>query len=134
MNYHSNPASNLKNGAELLLRGGSLLNISCNNCGGVQIRYKDKIICINCGLESTENKNNVNVSATTSQEQELDRKKETHGETTPYNTIFEFDKIIIQKVSNLLNSLKNDDDPTSQVIKIDLINKYLEILDRIRKI
>lgn len=134
MIYNSNPTPNLKNGAELLLKGGSLLNTSCNNCGGVQIRYKERIICINCGLEVGEKKETDNIETSNPTRQDLGRTKEmTNDVKILYETISRYDKIILRKLSYLFTSLKDEEDLLSQNIKIDLIIKYLDILERIKK-
>jgi len=43
--------SKLKEAASLLTKGGTLINEPCRRCHGVQVKFKDKIICINCGNE-----------------------------------------------------------------------------------
>jgi uncharacterized Zn finger protein (UPF0148 family) len=43
--------SKLKEAASLLTKGGTLINEPCSRCHGVQVKFKDKIICINCGNE-----------------------------------------------------------------------------------
>ena len=40
---------NLKNGAEFLLKGGTLLSEPCEKCNGIQIKKNDEIKCIICG-------------------------------------------------------------------------------------
>lgn len=42
-------SANLKEAASLLTRGGTLINDPCGLCNGVQVKYRDRIICINCG-------------------------------------------------------------------------------------
>ena len=42
---------NLKEAASLLTKGGTLINDPCNLCSGVQVKFRDRIICINCGNE-----------------------------------------------------------------------------------
>ena len=132
MNSNSNPTANLKNGAELLLKGGSLLKTSCNNCSGVQIRYKDKVICINCGLEITENSDVGN--SDTTQPHELSSLKKTNDINTLDFEKSGYDKIILGKISDLVTSIKDDNDLLSQKIKLDLIIKYLDIFERIQRI
>lgn len=132
MNSNSNPTANLKNGAELLLKGGSLLKTSCNNCSGVQIRYKDKVICINCGLEITENSDIGN--SDTTQPHELSSLKKTNDINTLDFEKSGYDKIILGKISDLVTSIKDDNDLLSQKIKLDLIIKYLDIFERIQRI
>lgn len=134
MIYNPNPTPNLKNGAELLLKGGSLLNTSCNNCGGVQIRYKDRIICINCGLEVAQNRESDNIETSNPTRQNLSNTKEiTNAVKTLDETISRYDKIILTKLSYLFTSLKDEEDILTQNIKVDLIIKYLDILERIQK-
>ena len=131
MNSSINNPSNLKTGADLLLKGGSLLDISCSNCGGVQIRYKTKITCINCGKETPEIKNDV---GTNSLDLHYEKNEAHENQSNPNIAISGFDKIIIQKISNLLDSLKDDNDLLNQSTKLELIIKYMEILEKILKI
>lgn len=133
MNSNSNPTANLKNGAELLLKGGSLLKTSCNNCSGVQIRYKDKVICINCGLEIIEN-SDIGNSNTTQPHEAGSLKKITNNINTLDAEKSGYDKIILGKISDLVTSIKDDNDLLSQKIKLDLIIKYLDIFERIQRI
>lgn len=44
---------NLKEAASLLTKGGTLINDPCNLCSGVQVKFRDKVICINCGNEKS---------------------------------------------------------------------------------
>lgn len=46
-------SANLKEAASLLTRGGTLINYPCDLCNGVQVKYRDKIICINCGNQKS---------------------------------------------------------------------------------
>jgi uncharacterized Zn finger protein (UPF0148 family) len=46
-------SANLKEAASLLTRGGTLINDPCDLCNGVQVKYRDKIICINCGNQKS---------------------------------------------------------------------------------
>ncbi|HJS64851.1 MAG TPA: Sjogren's syndrome/scleroderma autoantigen 1 family protein [Nitrososphaeraceae archaeon] len=131
MNSGINNPSNLKTGADLLLKGGSLLDIPCSNCGGVQIRYKTKITCINCGKETPEIKDHVDTNSLNLHY----KKNEAHENQLNSNiAIAGFDKIIIQKISNLFDSLKDDNDLLNQSTKLELIIKYIEILEKIPKI
>lgn len=131
MNSSINNPSNLKTGADLLLKGGSLLDIPCSNCGGVQIRYKTKITCINCGKETPEIKDHVDTNSLNLHY----KKNEAYENQLNSNiAIAGFDKIIIQKISNLFDSLKDDNDLLNQSTKLELIIKYIEILEKIPKI
>ena len=46
-------SANLKEAASLLTRGGTLINDPCDLCNGVQVKYRDSIICINCGNQKS---------------------------------------------------------------------------------
>ena len=48
--------SAIKNAAELLTRGASLINEACPKCRGVQVKFKEVITCINCGHEQKRSK------------------------------------------------------------------------------
>lgn len=37
--------------SEMLRKGATLLSEPCPRCGGVQIKYKDEVSCIICGVE-----------------------------------------------------------------------------------
>lgn len=40
---------NMKNAAEFLLKGGTLLSEPCEKCSGIQVKKNDEIKCIICG-------------------------------------------------------------------------------------
>ena len=46
-------SAKLKEAASLLTRGGTLINDPCDLCNGVQVKYRDDIICINCGNQKS---------------------------------------------------------------------------------
>jgi uncharacterized Zn finger protein (UPF0148 family) len=46
-------SANLKEAASLLTRGGTLINDPCDLCNGVQVKYRDNVICINCGNQKS---------------------------------------------------------------------------------
>jgi uncharacterized Zn finger protein (UPF0148 family) len=43
----------LKEAASLLTKGGTLINDPCDLCGSVQVMFRDKVICVNCGNEKS---------------------------------------------------------------------------------
>ena len=65
---------NLKEAASLLTKGGTLINDPCTLCSGVQVKFRDRIICINCGNEKgASNKSDSN-------QQEKQRRQLVHSE------------------------------------------------------
>ncbi|MGI9010102.1 MAG: Sjogren's syndrome/scleroderma autoantigen 1 family protein [Nitrososphaeraceae archaeon] len=137
--------NNIKSAADLLLKGGTLLSSSCAKCGGVQVRYKEETVCVSCGRKIKEMSNGLQQMEEEQQQQQQQQQqhsiqdshlpKESKVTTvfdsgitnTPYNT-----KIIIEKINFLITTLENDNDILIQDTKLDLILKYLEILDKLK--
>ena len=141
--------SNIKSAADLLLKGGTLLSDSCSKCKGVQVRYKDETICVSCGrkIKETTNKDVTQQQQQIEDEQQqqqqqqhsipdsnLSKKKEfkvptvfDSSITNPMNT-----KIITNKINFLITTLENENDILIQNTKLDLISKYLEVLDKLK--
>ncbi|HEY6657358.1 MAG TPA: autoantigen p27 domain-containing protein [Nitrososphaeraceae archaeon] len=138
---------NIKSAADLLLKGGTLLSDSCAKCKGVQVRYKDETICVSCGrkIKETTNKD------VTQQQQEQQIEDEQQQHSIPDSTISQkkkefkvptvFDssitntmntKIITDKINFLITTLENENDILIQNTRLDLISKYLEVLDKLK--
>jgi uncharacterized Zn finger protein (UPF0148 family) len=47
-------SAKLKEAASLLTKGGTLINEPCDLCNGVQVRFRNKVTCINCGNEKSQ--------------------------------------------------------------------------------
>ncbi len=140
--------SNIKSAADLLLKGGTLLSDSCSKCKGVQVRYKDETICVSCGrkIKETTNKDVTQQQQQIEDEQQqqqqqhsipdsnLSKKKEfkvpTVFDSSITNTMYT--KIITDKINFLITTLENENDILIQNTKLDLISKYLEVLDKLK--
>jgi UPF0148 protein len=117
--------ADIKNAAALLLKGGSLISEPCSKCGGVQVKFKETVTCVNCGVrqkisrtEMVENKQDKVVSIT---QPELMR-----SGLKPV-------AIIIQdKIMDLALEIKGETHLDSQEQKANLIERYLEILKKLR--
>ena len=139
-------SSNIKSAADLLLKGGTLLSNSCAKCGGVQVRYKEETVCVSCGRKIKEFTNKDGMTQQIEEEEEdqqeqnsiqdsdLSNKTEYKGPTVfdsrITNTIST--KIITDKINFLITTLENENDILIQNTKLDLISKYLEILDKLK--
>lgn len=139
-------SSNIKSAADLLLKGGTLLSESCAKCRGVQVRYKEETVCVSCGRIIKEKTNNDEMTKQIEEEQQqqpelppiqdfnLSKKKEfkvpTVFDSSITNTIST--KIITDKIDFLITTLENENDILIQNTKLDLISKYLEILDKLK--
>ena len=141
----SSESGNIKSAADLLLKGGTLLSKSCENCGGVQVRFKETIVCANCGRKIKE----LNVTQI-----EEEKKKKITGNNNSNSGLSQeikvqsiasdnsvdvklasYKRVIYKKITLLIASLENDnDDILVQNAKLDLISKYLDLLDKIKVI
>jgi uncharacterized Zn finger protein (UPF0148 family) len=144
--------SNIKSAADLLLKGGTLLSDSCAKCKGVQVRYKDETICVSCGrkIKETTNKNVTQDQQQQQQQQQIEDEQEQHSipnsnlskkKEFKVPTVFDSSitntmntKIITDKINFLITTLENENDILIQNTKLDLISKYLEVLDKLKMI
>ncbi len=116
MNHDS---GKLKDAASLLLRGATLLNDPCPSCAGVQVRFQNKNICINCcnmpdaGTQGSQRESNFN------------------NQKAKMITDKDLAKSVIQeKIMLLVQQLRDENDISSQKIKAELIELYLRILEK----
>jgi len=109
----------LKDAASLLLRGGTLINDPGPSCKGVQVRFQNENICINgCDPQDLVGKATRTESAVN--DQEVNR-----------NTNRRLAQSIIQeKIILLIQQLRDENDISAQMIKADLIESYLRILEK----
>jgi uncharacterized Zn finger protein (UPF0148 family) len=141
--------SNIKSAADLLLKGGTLLSDSCAKCKGVQVRYKDETICVSCGRKIKETTNKDVTQQQQQQQQQIEDEQEQHSipnsnlskkkkefkvppvfDSSINNTMNT--KIITDKINFLITTLENENDILIQNTKLDLISKYLEVLDKLK--
>lgn len=145
----SSEGGNIKSAADLLLKGGTLLSNSCENCGGVQVRFKENIICANCGRKIKElnvtqieeekkkkkitsnNNNNNNSNSGLSQEIKVQSTVDNSRDVK----LTSYKRVIYKKITLLIASLENGgDDILVQNAKLDLVSKYLDIFEKIKVI
>jgi uncharacterized Zn finger protein (UPF0148 family) len=142
----SSESGNIKSAADLLLKGGTLLSNSCENCGGVQVRFKEDIVCANCGRKIKElnvkqieeekkimsDNNNNNGNSGLSQEIKV---QSTSSDDSGNIKLASYTRVIYKKITLLIASLENDsDDILVQNAKLDLISKYFDVLHKIKVI
>lgn len=102
---------------ELLRKGGTLVSESCSACGGVQVKFSGKIVCVNCGKEEM-----IKVTET---------KKEAKTKVT--TEVADLKNIVLLKISELLPALKSATELNKQEDIVKLIKNYLEVLENIPK-
>ncbi len=145
-------SSNIKSAADLLLKGGTLLSESCAKCRGVQVRYKEETVCVSCGRIIKEKTNNDEMTKQIEEEQQQQQQQQQQPELPPIQdfnlskkkefkvpTVFDSSitntistKIITDKINFLITTLENENDILIQNTKLDLISKYLEVLDKLK--
>ncbi|HEX2406471.1 MAG TPA: autoantigen p27 domain-containing protein [Nitrososphaeraceae archaeon] len=143
----SESGDNIKSAADLLLKGGTLLSNSCENCGGVQVRFKENIVCANCGRKIKElnvtqieeekkkkstsnNNNNNNSDSGLSQAMEVKSTSDNNSKIK----LASYKRVIYKKITLLIASLENDSDILLQNTILDLISKYLDVFDKLKVI
>ena len=143
----SSEGGNIKSAADLLLKGGTLLSNSCENCGGVQVRFKENIICANCGrkikelnvTEIEEEKKKKKIKSNNNNNSNSGLSQEIKVQSTVDNSsdvkLTSYKRVIYKKITLLIASLENDgDDILVQNAKLDLVSKYLDIFEKIKVI
>ncbi len=114
--------SRIKTGASLLANGGTLTSEPCQKCGGVQVRLREKITCINCG-------NEVNI-ARTQPKAELDKADPARRSTLLTSAA----SLIEEKVALIASEVRVENDISMQGQKAELLEKYLGILEKIKNL
>lgn len=133
--------NNIKGAADLLLKGGTLLSTSCAKCGGVQVRYKEENVCVSCGRKIKDANNGTQqIEVEELQHQNQHSIKDSNlANVSKIPTVFDSSiskttntKIIIEKINFLISILENENDIIIQNTKLDLILKYLEVIDKLK--
>ncbi len=107
-------------GADLLRRGAALLREPCPKCGGLQLKYKDKMYCMNC--------DDLDAVLSPKPEQKAPEPKEVQAPT-----LSPLRKMIEEKLSAVSKQLDATTDVEEQARLLDLISKYVETLEKLKK-
>ncbi len=106
----------LKNAADFLLSGGTLLSEPCNKCSGIQIRKDDEIKCIICG-NTTLTENNTT--------KEVEKVVDS-------NYADQLREKIIKRLNDLLNNIGSDKNLVEEEQRLRVIDNYIRILEKIK--
>jgi uncharacterized Zn finger protein (UPF0148 family) len=106
----------LKNAAEFLLRGGTLLSEPCNKCSGIQVRKDNEIKCIICGNTYLPENN-----TTKKVEKIVDN-----------NNIDQLREKIRKRVNDLINITGSDKNLIEEEQRLRVIDNYIKILEKIQ--
>jgi UPF0148 protein len=107
---------NMKNAAEFLLKGGTLLSEPCEKCSGIQVKKNDEIKCIICGntISPADNK------------------------TKEIEKIVEFDyrnkmvEKIGKRLQELITGIGSDKNLAEEEQRLRVIDTYILILEKIK--
>ena len=100
--------------ADLLRRGATLLQEACPKCGGVQIKFKGKVYCLN------ETDLNELLSPPTAES--------PASQTSPSP----LRKLLEEKLASASKQLESATDVSEQSKLLDLISKYIETLEKLK--
>jgi len=120
--------SDMKDAVSFLLRGGSLLGAPCAMCNGVQIKYGNEIICINCGKQQPVDEISAKPAAP-QVSNAADQFHDHHHSFSSHTFEAEIEKRIVEQFK-FLKSESNDLNKEKQ--RIELIGMYFELLERLR--
>ncbi|MGH9976558.1 MAG: Sjogren's syndrome/scleroderma autoantigen 1 family protein [Nitrososphaeraceae archaeon] len=120
--------SDMKDAVSFLLRGGSLLSAPCAICNGVQIKYKNEIICINCRKQKSADE----IAAKASSEQQVS-KVEDHFHDNPSFSAHTFVTEIEERIAEQFKLMKSEpSDLNNERQRIELIGMYFDLLNRLK--
>lgn len=117
----------MMSGADLLRRGGTLLQEPCPKCGGVQIRFEGKTYCMNeDDLEAALSPKPAAIQPEPVAKKEQKLPKSDSGS----NTL----RVLLQnKLDVVSKQLDSTTDLQEQAKLLDLISKYIETLEKLKK-
>ena len=125
-NDKSDKSADIKNAAALLLKGGSLISEPCSECGGVQVKFKDSIICVNCRKKrSIEKQSNSDITQNERPTVIPLNSERVEVEIAPARFIIQ-DKILM-----LASQIRDESDLAALKQKADLMDTYLDILQKL---
>jgi UPF0148 protein len=118
----------IKDAGALLLKGGSLISEQCNKCKGVQIKFRENIICINCGNEQNITQEEVSSEASDNNNENASVDMAEHSQKGLETSLYIFEK----KVLILSDEIRHEQDIATQKLKAELIETYLRMIEKIK--
>jgi UPF0148 protein len=110
---------NLKQAADFLLKGGTLLSEPCEKCNGIQIKKNNEVTCIICG------------NTTSLKEAKLteDIDKTSDRRTLPD---FSISEKIGERLVELIMKIGSDKNLDEEEQRLRVIDIYIKILEKIK--
>lgn len=107
---------NMKNAAEFLLKGGTLLSEPCEKCSGIQVKKNDEIKCIICGNT---------ISLADNKTKDIEK-----------NVDFDYKNKMVEKIGirlqDLITGIGSDKNLAEEEQRLRVINTYIIILEKIK--
>ena len=110
------------------LKEAALIGESCPDCSGVQIKFKDDTICVNCGKSRSVN-NESRTKSGPSGIQQVENES-----SRPMTDLSKIEKMVINRISHLMTDLNSQNDLLNETRVTDLIETYLRIFKKIRNL
>ena len=129
-------SGNMKTGADILTRGGTLIKEPCDLCNGVQVRLENQLTCVNCGrvrgiTESSNLKNHeMNGDRLTANSKKASEPKNgvsVHGSELKDIGIARINSRILE----LITEIHKGEDFSEELSRAQLISAYLSILEQL---
>ncbi len=110
---------NLKQAAESLLKGGTLLSEPCEKCNGIQVKKNNEVTCIICGNTTT---------------QKEPKSTEDIDKTIDKRTLpdFSISEKIRERLVELIMSIGSDKNLDEEEQRLRVIDIYINILEKIK--
>jgi len=102
----------ISDATELMRKGATLLGEACPKCGGLQVRYKNRTLCLNC-----DNLSDISAIEIINM-----------GELTA-----NLGELVLSKVQRLSDDLRKEEDLDKQARIANLILLYINIIEKIKK-
>jgi uncharacterized Zn finger protein (UPF0148 family) len=110
---------NLKQAAESLLKGGTLLSEPCEKCNGIQVKKNNQVTCIICGNTTT---------------QKEPKSTEDIDKTVDKRILpdFSISEKIRERLVELMMSIGSDKNLDEEEKRLRVIDIYIKILEKIK--
>jgi len=102
----------INDGIELMRKGATLLREACPKCGGLQVRYKNRTLCLKC--DDLSDTSAIEIS--------------TMNELTT-----DLGELVLSKVQRLSDALRREEDLDKQARIANLILLYMDIMEKTKK-
>lgn len=100
----------MKMAAELVRKGATVMSDPCQQCGGIQVRYRGKVYC--AGHE--------------------DLSPALKAEEVSFDTVAaEMRQVLLAKLSQAAALLEGEKDPANQDRLVSLMSKYFDLLQKL---